>query len=207
MARVIQFPEMPPNRHGYQKVRRKRRDPEEYGQLNLFKSRKEARIISLTQESHPFESALRAEEEGNNALARDYYSKAIQQNQQIADAYCNLGIIASAENKLSEALDFFTKSLVADPRHLEAHYNLANLYADLGNVQLGRVHYEVSIQIDPAFTCSYYNLALLLLEQGAFREAEMRLMQYNAICEPEERNNTQHLLKEIRQHIKRNDYE
>ena len=93
------------------------------GQLNLFRVETPRLARLLT----PFEEALLLHERGD-AAAAEHYVEAINEGDNVAEAYCNLGILNLERGQLSSALDNFTLSLKNDPRHVEAHYNLANLY-------------------------------------------------------------------------------
>ncbi len=198
-ARIIQFPGQPPNKHGFRKVRRKKRiNLEDFGQLNMFNSSKEARIISFEDEVKPFEKAMMLEEAGDIEEAMKYYDKALKIAQHTADAYCNMGILSTELGQTQQALNFFTLALADQPRHMEAHYNIANLYADLGNLSLARIHYEMAIQIDPSFASTYYNLALLFMDIGDMHSAEQRLMEFRSIAEDEDKIRAAALLDEIR---------
>lgn len=126
------------------------------GQLNLFRadSGRVARLLTS------FEEALILHEQGDPKAA-ECYLEAIGEGDNVAEAYCNLGIINGEQNNFAKALDSFTLSLKCDPRHVEAHYNLANLYYDAGDLRLARLHYEAAIQIEPNFSLVYFNLALV----------------------------------------------
>jgi len=69
--------------------------------------------------------------EQGDTQAVEFYREAIAAGDNIAEAYCNLGIIDLDRGNMVGALDNFTQSLKHDPRHVEAHYNLANLYYDV----------------------------------------------------------------------------
>ncbi len=126
------------------------------GQLSLFRVEGErvARLLS------PFEEALVLHERGD-PKATEHYIEAINEGDNVAEAYCNLGIINLDQGNTSKALDNFTLSLKFEPRHVEAHYNLANLYYDAGELRLARLHYEAAAQIEPGFSLVYFNLALV----------------------------------------------
>ena len=115
------------------------------GQLSLFRA-EEAQITRLLT---PFEEALVLHEQAD-PKADEYYLEAINEGDNVAEAYCNLALINLERGDASKALDQLTHSLKHDPRHVEAHYNLANLYYDHGDFQLARLHYEAAIQIEPA---------------------------------------------------------
>jgi tetratricopeptide (TPR) repeat protein len=126
------------------------------GQLSLFRPQggQIARLLT------PFEEALLLHERGDDR-AGEFYVEAIGEGDNVAEAYCNLGIIELDSGNTIGALENFTQSLKNDPRHVEAHYNLANLYYDAGDFPLARLHYEAATQIEPNFSLVYYNLALV----------------------------------------------
>jgi tetratricopeptide (TPR) repeat protein len=141
------------------------------GQLSLFRS--EPGQVPVSRLLTPFEEALLLHEQGD-AQATDFYKEAITAGDNMAEAYCNLGIIDLDRGDMVGALDNFTQSLKHDPRHVEAHYNLANLYYDAGDFPLARLHYEAATQIEPNFSLVYYNLALVyhrLANVGGARQA------------------------------------
>jgi tetratricopeptide (TPR) repeat protein len=126
------------------------------GQLNLFRA-ETGRVARLMTS---FEEALLLHEHGDSKAA-GCYLEAIAEGDNVAEAYCNLGIINLEANDFAKALDNFTLSLKCDPRHVEAHYNLGNVYYDAGDLRLARLHYEAAIQIEPGFSLVYFNLALV----------------------------------------------
>src|SRR5437762_9770535 len=90
MGEIVKFPGQPP-KLGYKRV--KKRAAENPGQLVLF-SHQTAEILEFAAGLSGFERALLHDERGD-AKAADLYRKAIQENDCVADAYCNLGIIES----------------------------------------------------------------------------------------------------------------
>ena len=179
MAKVIKFPVEPPRKLGPKKVQKRRKaDPEDHGQLNLFNQIvPETRIRSLVDGNDFFEEALRLDEKGD-PYAENMYLKAIENNQSVADAWCNLGILTSRMEEHAKAVDFLTKCLAVNPRHFEAHYNLANVYSDMGNYALAKTHYEISMEIAPDFPNSYYNLGLVLVSLKQYDAAAEVIKQY-----------------------------
>src|SRR5258708_17846831 len=128
------------------------------GQLSLFRA--EVSQVQVARLLTPFEEALLLHEQGDEK-ASEFYVEAINSGDNVAEAYCNLGIIGLDRGNMICALENFTQSLKNDPRHVEAHYNLANLYYDAGDFPLSRLHYEAATQIEPNFSLVYYNLALV----------------------------------------------
>ena len=137
------------------------------------------------------------DEMGDTPQARDLYVKAIQEKDNLADAYCNLGIIESEARNIAKAIDCFTLCLKEDPRHFEAHYNLANQYAEIGNLPLAKVHYEMSIGLEPEFPNSYFNLALTLALNKEIPAAVQALQHYRKLVSPEDRVQADDLIKTL----------
>lgn len=183
MAKVIKFPIQTPEKFGFKPVRRKKStESKKPGQLDLFKGGK---LVKLNQLS-TFEEALLLDEHGDEK-AKTLYQKAIAENDSVADAYCNLGILESEAKNHSKAIDCFTLSLKEEPRHFESHYNLANLYAEVGNFPLAKVHYQISIEIEPDFPNSHFNLGLTLAMNREIENSILSLMNYRRLAAPEDR--------------------
>lgn len=198
MAKVVKFPGPAPEKFGLQRVQKKKaktteRDSEKQVQLPLFTG---ARVVRMSQLSS-FEEALLQDENDNHKSAKELYSKAIEEGDSLADAWCNLGIIESEEGNNAKAIDCFTQCLKTDPRHFEAHYNLANLYAEVGNYGLAKFHYRVSIEIEPSFSNSYFNLGLTLALNKEFDEAVKLLYAYRDLSSGEDHSYTDQLIRQL----------
>jgi len=169
------------------------------GQLHLFRT-EPSRVSRLLT---PFEEALLLHEQGDPS-AVEHYVEAINAGDNVAEAYCNLGILNLEQGALAKALDHFTLSLKNDPRHVEAHYNLANLYYDAGDLQLAKLHYEVAAQIEPGFSLVYFNLSLVYHKIGDLNAALTALERYRQL-EPEDEDIEvlNQLLKAIQNAIKK----
>jgi tetratricopeptide (TPR) repeat protein len=152
------------------------------GQLSLFRV-EEGRLARLLT---PFEEALVLHEQGDGKAA-EYYLEAIEEGDNVAEAYCNLAIINLEQGNSPKALDQLTLSLKHEPRHVEAHYNLANLYYDHGNYQLARLHYEAATQIEPNFSLVYFNLALVYHRLNDWTSAWTALQRYREL-EPQDKD-------------------
>jgi tetratricopeptide (TPR) repeat protein len=145
------------------------------GQMSLFRA--EPGQVQVSRLLTPFEEALVLHEQGD-LTAAEFYQQAIAEGDNVAEAYCNLGIIELDTGDTIGALENFTQSLKNDPRHVEAHYNLANLYYDAGDFPLARLHYEAAIQIEPNFSLVYYNLALVYHRLNKVEAARQSLTRY-----------------------------
>lgn len=129
------------------------------GQLNLFPERS-GLLIQLPIKLSSFEEALLLHERGDRRAA-EFYSRAIAEQDCVADAYCNLGIMEFEKGRVPAAFNCFTLALKDDPRHFEAHFNLANVYFEGGELRLSRLHYELAAEIEPGCSNLYFNLGLV----------------------------------------------
>src|SRR5213594_2707214 len=157
MGQILKFP-VQASKLGYKRVK-KRAQAENPDQLILF-AQPTAQILYFVPGSSRFEQALTFDERGD-LKAAELYRRAIEEEDCVADAYCNLGIIESKQGNVTKAFDCFTTSLKYNPRHSEAHYNLGNLYFDVNDFRLAQVHYEMAAEVDPSFANVYFNLALV----------------------------------------------
>lgn len=203
MARILRLPVQTPAKFGFERARkRKKPDPEAYGQLNLFSQPEPppARILSLPSRLTPFEEALLWDER-DHPRAVELYWKAIDAGDCTADAYCNLGILESRTRHTARAFDCFARALKEDPRHFEAHYNLANLYLDAGDLRMARLHYEIAAEIDPTFPNLYFNLGLAMALDEDYTAAIEMLAKYQELVPEEEGNKADDLLRVLRNSV------
>lgn len=174
-------------------------DLEHHGQLNMFSSpeKKQGRIVQMqSNDLSPFEQALLMDDKGELS-AKEVYLRAIEQDDYVADAYCNLGIIESKEGNVAKAVDCFTYSLKYEPRHFESHFNLGNLYLDEENLRLSRLHYQIAIEIQPDYPNVYFNLALAHAMMGELRESIHCLKRFKTLTNVSEHKNADELLRNL----------
>ena len=195
MGEILKFPGEA-TRLGYKRVRRRAR-PDDPNQLDLFLA-PAIRISSGTPALSAFELALLSDERGE-LQAADLYAQAIEKEDCVADAFCNLGIIESRAGNTAKAFDCFTTSLKHDPRHSEAHYNLANLYFEVNDFRLAQIHYEIAAEVDPTFANVYFNLALVQSVNNELVSAIGTLTKYQQLVSPEDARHADELLRNLRQ--------
>ena len=198
MAQILKFP-APASKFGYKRVRKRARAAENPDQLHLF-PQAAAQILDFAPESSRFEQALILDERGDPKAA-ELYAKAISEQDCVADAYCNLGIIESQKGNTAKAFDCFTTSLKYDPRHSEAHYNLGNLYFDVNDLRLAQVHYEMAGEVDPSFANVYFNLALVQAIRNDLGAAVSALTRYQELVPADEARNADELLHNLRKSL------
>jgi Flp pilus assembly protein TadD len=194
MAQILKFPAQA-RKLGYRRVTKRQKAAEHPDQLALFPP-SSARILNFAPDLSPFEWAL-MHDERDDAKAADLYQKAIEAQDSVADAYCNLGIIESRNGNMTRAFDCFTSSLKHDPRHSEAHYNLGNLYFELNDFRLAQIHYEMAGEVDPAFANAYFNLALVQAINNEPAAAVSALNKYRELVSADEARNADELLRSL----------
>lgn len=198
MGELLKFP-AGTTKPGYRRVRRCGRHREDPNQLDLFLP--PVARLSGAAPAPPlstFEQALQSDERGE-AQAAELYARAIANEDCVADAYCNLGILESRRGNTAKAFDCFTTALRHDPRHLEAHYNLACLYFEVNDFRLAQVHYEMAAEVDPTFANVYFNLALVQSLNHDLAGAIATLTRYQELAPPEEARQADELLRNLRQ--------
>jgi len=159
MAQILKLP-VQASKLGYKRVKKRAKQAENPDQLDLFPRHRAAILDFHPVDLSTFEQALIYDERGD-LRAAELYARAIEEQDCVADAFCNLGIIESQKGNSIKAFDCFTTCLKQNPRHSEAHYNLANLYFDLNDFRLAQIHFEMAAEVDPPFANAYFNLALV----------------------------------------------
>src|SRR5260370_18429446 len=133
-------------------------------------------------------------DERGDLKAAELYLKAIEEQDCVADAYCNLGIIESRQGNITKEFECLTSLLKQDPRHFEAHYNLGNMYFDVNDLRLAQVHYEMAAAIDASFPNVYFNLALVQAMNNELDAAVRALTTYQRLVSRDEGRNDDELL-------------
>src|SRR6266567_5424037 len=197
MGEIIKFP-VQAAKLGYKRVRKRAR-AENPDQLILF-PQPTAQILEFVSDLGRFEQALMFDERGDLKAAQ-LYRRAIEEQDCVADSFCNLGIIESKQGNTTKAFDCFTTSLKHDPRHFEAHYNLGNMYFDLNDLRLAQVHYEMAAAVDASFPNVYFNLALVQAINNELGAAVNALTKYQQLVSKDEGRNADELLDNLKKSL------
>ena len=80
--------------------------------------------------------------------AYDNYTKAIQLNKNMTDAYFNRGQLTIKTNP-KEALDDFVKAVALDPKFIDAYYSIAIVQKNLGHYEDALKNLDKIIAIEP----------------------------------------------------------
>lgn len=195
MGELLKFPG-DATKLGYSRAHKHDRRADDPNQLDLFLP-PPAPIASFSPALSAFEQALLSDERGDSHAA-ELYATAIDHQDCVADAYCNLGILESKRGNTAKAFDCFTSCLKHEPRHSEAHYNLANLYFEVNDFRLAQAHYEMAVEVDPTFPNVYFNLALVQSINNELAAAITTLTKYQQLASADEARHADELLRSLR---------
>jgi tetratricopeptide (TPR) repeat protein len=196
MGEILKFP-VQASKLGYKRVKRREKAAENPNQLPLF-PQPLAEILSFTSGLSCFEQALMLDERADSKAA-ELYRKAIEEQDCVADAWCNLGIIESQKGNVPKAFNCFTTSLKHDPRHSEAHYNLGNLYFEVNDFRLAQIHYEMAAEVEASFANVYFNLALAQAINSNLAAAVTALSKYQELVSEVEARHADELLRNLKE--------
>lgn len=199
VGKILEFIPKKPVQLGFEKVRKRTRARDAAaGQLNLFGGT--GQVLRMPPTAGPFEEALLLDERGDSR-AEQAYRRAIEEGDDLADSYCNLGIILSKRGEMAKAFDCFTRSLEQNPRHFESQYNLGNLYFEQDNYRLARMHYEIAAEIEPDHAGVYFNLGLALALSDELPAALNALKKYRALASQHEGEKAEQLLNNLQRMV------
>lgn len=105
------------------------------------------------------------------AEAIEAYEKALELEDDYADAYCNLGAVRYNQGQRAAARSAFEACLALEAEHVEANFNLANVLEEAGDDGGALEHYRRALASDPLYPDLHINLALLYEKIGRQRGA------------------------------------
>ncbi len=129
-----------------------------------------------------FERALELEDEDPEA-ARAAYTRTLELDPELVDAYVNLGRIAHMAGDAREAVRLYHLALERTPEDPVIHFNLALALEDVRGVTPATSHYERALELDPGFADAHYNLAGLCERLGRRAEALRHYSAYKKLTE------------------------
>jgi tetratricopeptide (TPR) repeat protein len=115
---------------------------------------------------------------GQWAAAIEAYEKALELDEEYADAYCNLGAVRYNQGQRTAARRAFEACLAREADHVEANFNLANVLEEAGDDAGALSHYRRALASDPLYPDLHINLALLYEKIGRARGARDHWRRY-----------------------------
>ena len=154
---------------------------EELGQLSLFAGLP-GRIVDFPANLSLLERAHLAEDRGNIEEARELYWQSISLGNEVADAYCNLGVLEFHAGRKTKAVSCYLNSLKHEPGHFESRYNLAVAYLRARELDLARLHYEICVDLVPDSPEPHLQLGVVCTMQGDLTKAVEELLRYKELA-------------------------
>ncbi len=115
--------------------------------------------------------------QGNYALARDAFRRAIIQNPTDPDYWHNLATVQKKMGELASAEQNYRRALTIDPSHQPSYHGLAQLLLDEGRQEEALALLQGWTDVEPYRAEPYIELAWLQREMGDLAGAEKTLLQ------------------------------
>ena len=113
---------------------------------------------------------------GGFAESLKAFTKPVELNPDLTDAYNNMGMVYAEMGQKDKAFKAFTRA-VRNPNYPtpeKALYNLGNLYLQDGNLELALMHFKRSVERQEKFTLGYRGLGNVYLQMGEIDEAYLQ---------------------------------
>jgi tetratricopeptide (TPR) repeat protein len=114
--------------------------------------------------------AIELEDEDARAAQRAY-TRALELDPGLVDAWVNLGRLAHEGGDPREALHLYTQALALAPDDALIHFNMAVALEDVQGASPALSHYRRALELDPSFADAHYNLAGLYEQLGRETDA------------------------------------
>ncbi len=95
------------------------------------------------------ESAIKAQKDGNIALAKSLYVEILNKQEDNIQALVNLGALYKGQGHYSLSLGMLKKAEMVAPNHLSILLNLATLYMEISDANQAMQYYEKAQKISP----------------------------------------------------------
>ena len=137
-----------------------------------------ATLLASNNANFHFNLALAYQSIGKTDLAEASYREAIQQDDDLHEAYINLASLLADQNKFHDAAELLKKRLENCDTASDLHYNLANLLRDLGDHDEAIQHYTRAVLLSPDFVDARENLVRALLANDRSQDALLVLQEW-----------------------------
>ncbi|HEY1980883.1 MAG TPA: tetratricopeptide repeat protein [Xanthobacteraceae bacterium] len=99
------------------------------------------------------------------------YRRAIDQNDQFAEAMSNLGALLATRGRLEDATGWYDRAIATDAQFAPAHNNLGAALNKLNRSEEAAHYHRQAIALKPDFAEAHYNLGVALQDQACLAEA------------------------------------
>jgi Tfp pilus assembly protein PilF len=116
-----------------------------------------ATAIRAEAEKH-FKAAVRFHMSGNLAAAVAEYKATIAINPQLAEPYCNMGLIYNQEHNYKDALDEFHRALAVNPKDAITYNGIGAALRAQKDLVGAIKNWQTAVTMDPNLSTAHYNL-------------------------------------------------
>ena len=116
-----------------------------------------ATAIRAEAEKH-FKAAVRFHMNGNLAAAVAEYKATIAINPQLAEPYCNIGLIYNQEHNYKAALDEFHRALAVNPKDAITYNGIGAALRAQKDLVGAIKNWQTAVTMDPNLSTAHYNL-------------------------------------------------
>jgi predicted O-linked N-acetylglucosamine transferase (SPINDLY family) len=108
---------------------------------------------------------------GDLQAAESCFRNVLQWQQDNADAWHLLGVIATQQRNYSTAIERINHAIKLKSTDINFHINLGNIFQETGQLERAISSYQQVIQLDSSALDAHYNLGLALQKQGNLEAA------------------------------------
>ncbi len=145
----------------------KKKEEEAAAKEAAKEEKKDDKSASVPDPSRPFApEAIRNYNQGVELQQQGFLNQAIQKykaaleaDDRIERAYCNLGLIYIAQKNFSKANDAFRKALAIKPNNPFSLNGMGSVYYSKGKLQDAMERWKKAVEVDPNFFSAYFNMA------------------------------------------------
>ena len=114
-----------------------------------------------------FYTSLTFQNERDYPKAIEHYSRAIELNPRLVEAYNNRGIAYRAKGEVDRAIADYDKTIELNPKYAEAYYNRGAAYIDdKGEVDRAIADYDKTIELNPKYAEAYYSRGIAYIKKS-----------------------------------------
>jgi len=127
-------------------------------------------MVAITVEQ-AFQTALTFHQAGQLEAAEAMYRQVVAAQPAKAEAWQQLGLLASGARRHREAVDCFRMMVELRPEQAEGHCNLGSALTELGAWNEAVTSFQRALTLNPQMAEAYSNLGRALTKQGFYDEA------------------------------------
>jgi len=108
---------------------------------------------------------------GNQEKAMEMFNKSIENNDKLADPYCNIANIYLQKGENKKALELYQKAIELDDTNPNYYFNLGVTYSIINKIDQAIKYYDLCLKYDPEYSNALKYLGNCLKDQKKFASA------------------------------------